>query len=331
MKQKSPVAEVAKRSLIYQTKSGEIAFRGDLEQGTVWGTQQQIADVFEIDRSVVTKHINKILNDGQVDRKSNVQKMHFAHADKPINLYSLDIILALGYRVNSAKAIIFRIWATKTLKQHLLEGYTINKKRIASNYDQFMAAVAGIQELLPNDGKASAQDTLNLVKAFANAWVSLEAYDSQRFPKNGSTRRKVEFTEAELARSLAAFKEQLVREKQATDLFGKERQRDALSGIVGNLFQTFGGSDLYPSIEEKAANLLYFIVKNHPFIDGNKRSGAFAFIWFLSRAGILSPTLTPEVLATLTLLVAESAPASKDKMIGLVLLLLRDDNDRSNT
>lgn len=196
-----------KEILIYQSKSGKIEFRGGLKKNTVWGTQKQIADVFEIERSVVTKHIRKIIKDKEIDEKSNVQKMHFAHSDKPVKLYSLDIMLAVGYRANSYKAVLFRKWAVKTLKQELIS------------------------------------------------------------------------------------------KKQAADLFGQERIKDSVNGIVGNIFQTFGGQDLYSTIEEKSAHLLYFMVKNHPLIDGNKRSGAFSFIWFLRKAGRLPASLTPEALS----------------------------------
>lgn len=175
---------------------------------------------------------------------------------------------------------------------------------------------------MPDDDQTRSQDTLELVQAFTDAWVSLDAYDTERFPKNGATQHKVELTAAELVRAVATFKQKLVRVKQASDLFGKERQRDALIGIFGNVFQTFDGRDLYPSVEEKAANLLYLIVKDHPFIDGNKRIGAFAFIWLLHKADILGKNITPQALAILTVLVAESASGSKNKTIGFVLLLL---------
>ena len=167
--------------LIYQSKSGKIEFRGDFQHETIFGTQQQIADVFEINRTVVTKHINKIIKDGEITEKSNVHKMHFPHSDKPVKLYSLDIILAVGYRTNSAKAVLFRKWATKTLKKHLLEGYTINKKQLAKNYEKFQKTLENIKILLPKDKSIEAKDTIELISVFANTWFSLEAYDSEKF------------------------------------------------------------------------------------------------------------------------------------------------------
>ncbi len=311
--------------MIYQTKSGKIEFRGDFDRDTVWGTQQQIAEVFNIDRTVVTKHINKILKDKEIDGKSNVQKMHIANSDKPVKLYSLDVILAVGYRTNSSKAIAFRIWATKTLKQHLLQGYTINKKSIGNNYQKFMQAVEDVKALLPAESAVSAKDVLELINIFASTWFSLNAYDEKNFPQKGVSRKQVYFTGEELTIALQDLKRTLIAKKQATELFAQETNKDSVGGIVGNVFQSFGKKDVYPTIEEKAAHLLYFMVKNHPFIDGNKRSGAFSFVWFLKKAGVLQTSFTPETLTALTLLVAESRSKDKEKMIGLILLLLKKD------
>ena len=315
--------ENMKEIAIYQARNGQIEFRGDFSQDTIWGTQKQIAEVFNIDRSVATRHINKIMQDGEVDRKSNVQKMHIANSDKPVNFYSLDVILAVGYRTNSSKAIAFRRWANNALRQHLLKGYTINKKRVVEHYDAFMEAVSNIKTSLPKNNQIQTQDVLELVEAFANTWFSLDAYDTRKFPESGATKKDVVFTGDELTEALRELKLKLIDQKQATELFGQERNKEAMHGIVGNVFQSFGGQELYPTVEEKAAHLLYFTVKNHPFTDGNKRSGAFAFVWFLRKTGILPTTLTPEALTTLTLLVAESNAQDKDKIIGLILLLLQ--------
>ena len=308
--------------LIFQSKTGKIEFRGDFQYETIWGTQKQISDVFEINRTVVTKHINKIIKNGEINKKSNVQKMHFPHSDKPMKLYSLDVILAVGYRTNSEKAVLFRKWATKTLKQHLLEGYTINKKQLVKNYQKFQKALSEVQTLLPDGKNIDTKSVLDLINTFARTWFSLSAYDSEAFPKEGMTEKEVFFTGEELTKELQNLKKDLIAKKQATELFGQEKGKEAIKGIVGNIFQSFGGQDLYSTLEEKAAHLLYFIVKNHPFSDGNKRSGAFAFVWFLQKTGILKDSLTPEALTALTLLVAESNPKDKDKVIGLILLLL---------
>lgn len=321
MKNKKPRNQ-QNQLVIYQTKGGKIEFRGDFDHDTVWGTQQQIAKLFNTDRTVVTKHINKILRDKEIDEKSNVQKMHIANSDKPVKFYSLDVILAVGYRTNSSKAIAFRIWATKTLKQHLLQGYTINKKRIGNNYQKFMRALEDVKALLPGGNAVSAKDALELINVFAVTWFSLDVYDTGNFPQKGVSEKQVSFTAEELAIALQDLKKVLIAKKQATELFGQEKSKDAVGGIVGNVLQSFDKKDIYPTIEEKAAHLFYFMVKNHLFVDGNKRSGAFSFVWFLRKAGILRASLTPEALTALTLLVAESKPKDKGKIIGLVLLLL---------
>ena len=272
--------------VIYQTKSGAIELRGDSEHQNIWATQTQIASVFDIDRSVVTKHINNILKTKEVDKKSNVQKMHTPSSDKPVRFYSLDIILAVGYRASSARAIGFRKWATKILRDHITQGYTINRKRIAKNYNAFMKAVVDIQALLPEHIILDPKAILDLVKEFASTWISLNAYDNDAIHVLGTTKKSTELTGEELTKAIQNLRSELIKSKNATDLFAQEKVTGVIIGIVGNVMQAFGGKDLYESVEEKAAHLLYFIVKNHPFTDGNKRSGAFAFVWFLRRSNI---------------------------------------------
>ncbi len=323
---------------IYQAPNGAIEFRGDYEQETIWGTQRQIAELFGVERSVVTKHIKNIFRDKELDKK--VVSAKFAHTTqhgaikyksqtKTVEFYNLDIILAIGYRTNSAKAIEFRKWATQILKQHILQGYTINKNRIGANYNQFVQALADIKTLLPSGNRITTKDVLNLIRAFAGTWFSLEAYDKGRLPQKGESKKHAAFSAAELLEALRELKKDLIKKNQAAELFGQERSKGSLEGIVGNIFQSVFGEDAYPGAEQKAAHLLYFMVKNHPFVDGNKRSGAFAFIWFLRRTGLLRASLTPEALTTLTLLLAESSPKEKDRMIGLVLLLLNGKYDQN--
>lgn len=309
--------------IVYQGKDGSIELKADANKNTLWATQAQIAGILDIERSVATKHIAKILKDKEVDAKRNVQKMHIANSDKAVAFYSLDIILAVGYRSNSGRAMKFRQWATKTLRSHIVDGYTINKKRLGKNYEAFLKAVEEVKLLLPTGGAVDAGSALELVKMFANTWLSLDSYDKLNLPKSGATKRRVEFTTKEMKEALQELKHELISKGEATDLFGSERGGQSVAGIVGNVFQSFAGEDVYPTLEEKAAHLLYFMVKNHPYADGNKRSGAFAFVWFLKQAGILNPArLTAEALTALTLFVAESNPKDKERMVGLVLLLL---------
>ena len=199
--------------IIYQSKSGEIKFRGDFDNDTVWGTQKQITEIFGIDRTVDTKYINNILKDKEINEKSNVQKMHIANSDKPVKFYSLDIILAVGYRTNSAKAIIFRKWATKTLKQHLIKGYTINKNRIGINYKRFLKAVSEVKALLPAGNIIDTKEVLELINTFAGTWFSLDAYDTDNFPKSKITKKQIFFTAEELNQALLKLKKELVIKK----------------------------------------------------------------------------------------------------------------------
>jgi prophage maintenance system killer protein len=312
-----------KNLVIYQAKSGAIELRGDFTRETIWATQAQIADIFSIDRTVATKHIGNIIKIKEVDKKSNVQKMHIANSDKPVTFYSLDIILAVGYRANSARAIQFRQWATKTLREHITKGFTVNPKIIKHNYAQFLSVVDDIKKLLPAGPEAGALGAVELVSLFADTWLSLDAYDRDALPKGKLTKKKVELTAEKITGNLVELKKELVRKKEATELFGQERSSGSVAGIVGNVMQSFGGKELYPTVEQKAVHLLYFMVKNHPFSDGNKRSGAFAFVWFLEQAKILNTAkLTPTMLTTLTILVASSEPKDKDKVIDLILNLI---------
>ncbi|PIW81515.1 death-on-curing protein [bacterium CG_4_8_14_3_um_filter_33_28] len=310
--------------IIYQAKSGAIELKGDFNKETVWATQAQIADIFEINRTVVTKHIGNIFKSKEVESKSNVQKVHIANSDKPVAFYSLDIILAIGYRTNSVKAIRFRKWATSVLRKHLVVGYTINRSRIAKNYDEFLKAVEQVKKVLPDGGVVDAKNALELIKMFADTWFSLDAFDKSKLPKSGITKKQVNFTATEITKALRELKQELISKKETTDMFGMERENDSIASIMGNVFQTFDGKDVYPSVEEKAAHLLYFMVKNHPFVDGNKRSGAFAFVWFLKKVNLLNTSrLTPTALTALTLLVAESKPKDKEQIVGLILILLK--------
>lgn len=311
-------------TIIYQAKNGAIELKGDWTQDTIWASQAQITDLFQVDQSVVSRHIKNIFKDYEVDKESNMQKMHIANSDKPVNLYSLDVILGVGYRTNSKVAIEFRKWATQTLKQHITKGYSINKKVLAQNYDEFLKAIEMVKTLIPVNSEVKTGDALELVKLFAETWFALDAYDKSDLPQLGLNKSQVKFTADELIQALVELKQDLYKKKMATELFGQEKQPNAIAGIVGNIFQSAFGEEIYPSIEEKAAHLLYFIIKNHPLNDGNKRSGAFAFIWLLNKTKTLNTSkITPQVLTTLTLLVAESDPHNKDQIIGLILQILK--------
>jgi death-on-curing family protein len=252
-----------------------------------------------------------------------MQKMHIANSDKPVTLYSLDIILAVGYRTNSTKAIEFRKWATSVLKSHITDGFTINKSRIVTNYADFMKAVELVRALAPASSNVNTESVLELVQLFADTWFSLDAYDKEALTPGKINKKKVKLTADEFLSNVMVLKTELLRKGEASENFAQERNREAVEGIIGNVMQSFGGAEVYPTIEEKAAHLMYFIIKNHPFVDGNKRTGAYALVWFLRKMKVLDTNrLTPTALTALTLLVAESNPNDKEKIVGLLVLLI---------
>ena len=325
---------IPKELAIYQADNGEIKLKEDVENETIWASKKDIAHIYGIDRSVVSRHINNLFKSEEVD-KNEVCAL-FAqttksggHKDKTqtrqVEYYNLDVILSVGYRTNSTIAISFRKWATHTLKEHIIKGYTINQERIQKNYDSFLRVVEDIKVLSQNADNVRAEDVLELIKAFSATWFGLDSYDREELPKEGITKVNLEYEVEKLYDDIAIFKQELMNRGEAAEIFATEKTQRSLEGIVGNVFQSVFGEDAYPTVEEKAAHLLYFVVKNHPFNDGNKRCGAFSFIWLLKRAGFnVEKFINPNALTALTLLIAESNPNDKERMVGLVLLMLRD-------
>lgn len=313
-------------AIIYQSKSGALELKTDKEHETIWLTQEQMASLFDVQKAAISKHLKNIFDSEELYEKSAVSILETTAKDNKvykIKHFNLDAVLSVGYRINSKKATHFRQWATKTLKEHIQKGYTINRHRIKSNYEDFLKAVSDVKSIATGS-MVDSDSVLELVTLFADTWFSLNAYDRDVLTPSGATKKKVALTADKLARALTELKQNLLEKGETTDLFGSERTKKSISGIVGNVMQSFGGEDLYPTIEEKAAHLLYFIIKNHPFIDGNKRSGAYAFVWYLRQAKILDVTrITPPALTALTLLIAESSPKDKDKIIGLVCTVLK--------
>lgn len=312
--------------VVYQSKNGALELKTDSQQDTIWLTQDQLTSLFDVQKAAISKHFKNIFDSGELKKSSVVSILETTAKDGKtykVNHYNLDAALSVGYRVNSIKATLFRQWATKILKNHIIEGYTLNRHRLKTHYDGFLKAVEDVKSLLPHDSKVDNASILELITMFADTWMSLDAYDKDILVTQGITKRKVALTANKLNKALLNLKLALIDKGEATELFGTERTNDSVSGIVGNVMQGFGNQDLYATVEEKAAHLLYFIIKNHPFIDGNKRSGAYAFIWFLQQAKVLDTSrITPPALTALTLLIAESDPKDKDKMVGLVCSML---------
>lgn len=245
--------------IVYQAKNGAIELRGDSTRETIWANRMQMAEIFEVNPQAITKHIQNIYKEKELGRKATSSKMELVQNEsgrtvhRQIDLYNLDVLISVGYRINSSIGTKFRQWATKMLRSHIVDGYTINKTRIAKNYEVFLKAVEDVKKLLPLSGTVDAASAMELVKMFASTWLSLDSYDKEALPKGGVTKKKVEFTAEELHRDLGKLKQDLVKKGEASDLFGTVRGGQSLEGIVGNIFQTFGGKDLYPTVEEKAA------------------------------------------------------------------------------
>jgi len=299
-----------------------------LEAETVWLTQKHISDLFDTDRSVITKHIRNIFKTKELKEKSNVQKMHIANSDKPVKFYNLDVIISVGYRVNSKQGINFRIWATNVLRKHLVNGYTLNEKRLtkdAAKYKELQKAIALIKNVesladLSNETKG----IIRVISDYTRALDILDDFDHQRLKAPKGTKKELYILTYEKALVVInAIKEKF----GGSDLVGQEKDNSFKSSI-GSIYQTFGRADIYPTIQNKAAHLLYFVVKNHSFVDGNKRIAAALFVCFLAKCDILcrkdgSKVIDNSALVGLTLMIASSRPKEKDIMIKIILNLLQ--------
>jgi prophage maintenance system killer protein len=313
--------------VIFQAKNGALELKGDFTHETVWATQAQIAEVFEVNVRTVSEHLVNIFKSKELEKDSVVRKFRIPASDGKAyetQLYNLDAIISVGYRVNSKTATLFRQWATKTLREYLVKGYTLNKKVILKNYDQFIKNVSDIQELLPAHVNLDPKAVLDLVKEYAVTWSKLDLYDKDELKQEGVSKKKITLDAVELHDAIRQLKVELLKKGEATDIFAQERARGNVEGVLGNVMQSFGGVDIYKTLEEKASHLLYFMVKNHPFVDGNKRTGAFTFIWFLRRSGVRgAKNINPSGLTVITLLIAESDPKHKEKVVALVVELLK--------
>ncbi len=316
--------------VIYKTSKKEVNLRVRFEGETVWLKQDGIAKLYNKERSVITKHINKIFADKEVNKKSNVHFLHIAGSDKPVVFYNLDVILAVGYRTNSARAIHFRKWATNVLKKYLLHGYAVNEKQLLETREKFKELQDAIDFL---QGKArhellsgQEQEILSLLADYSKTLTLLDQYDKEKLPLIKKTKGKFVLKYEEAKRVIRKIKTELASKKEASNLFGNE-VGEKFHGILGNIYQTFDGRQLYPSLEEKASHLLYFTIKDHPFVDGNKRIASFLFVYFLDKNNHLYKTngekkINDNALTALSLLIAVSNPKEKDKLIKIITNLL---------
>lgn len=333
MSASSPGGEV----IVYEAPDGAVRVDVRLERETVWLTQQQMAELFDRERSVVTKHIRNVFRDGELDREAVCAKFARTAEDGKtyqVEHFNLDVVISVGYRVQSIRGTQFRIWATRTLREHLVRGYTLNERRLAERglgeLDQAMALLSRTltsNALVTEEGRA----VLDVVQRYTRAWRLLLAYDEDRLAAQPARPRKpsTTLTLDNARRSVDSLRAALAERGEATSLFGQERG-ELLAAILGNIEQTFDGEPLYPTSQVRAAHLLYFLIKDHPFSDGNKRIGTLLFLEYLERNGLLaradhSLRFGDNAVVALTLLIAESEHSHKDLMVRLVLNLLEDD------
>ena len=314
--------------LIYEADDGTTVTEVRLTNGTVWLRQEQMSELFGRERSVITKHLRNLFLEGELEEMGNVQNLHIAGSGKPVKFYSLDVIISVGYRVKSIQGTRFRQWATGVLHQHLAKGYSIQRQRFEANARELEAALQLIRKAAKSpDLQADAgRGLIDIVSRYAQTFLWLQRYDEGLLAEPAAQPGGTLPTLRQARTALKRLKEDLVSRGEATALFALERD-DGLASLLGNLDQTVFGEPAYPTIESKAAHLLYFVIKNHPFSDGNKRSGAFLFVDFLNRNNRLlgadeQPVINDIGLAALALLIAESDPQHKETMIRLVMNML---------
>jgi death-on-curing family protein len=319
--------------VIYQSPGDQTQIEVKFEGDTVWLNRQQLSILFDRDIKTIGKHIINIFHEGEVEENrtvanfATVQKEGTRNVERQVEHYNLDVIISVGYRVKSKRGIQFRQWATQRLKDFLVQGYAVNQKRL----EQLQQVVSIIRESGKNKELSAleAKGLLDIIANYTQSFVLLNRFDSNRLTNeqlDENITYEIQYTEA--IKAIETLKQQLIENKEATALFGNQKD-ESFQGILGNIVQTFGGEYLYKSIEEQAAHLLYFVIKNHPFSDGNKRIGAFLFIWFLEKNkhrfkqnGELK--INDNGLVALALLVAQSNPDDKELMIQLIVNLINN-------
>lgn len=307
--------------VIYE--GGDVRVEVRLDGESVWLTQEQMGQLFGRERSVITKHIRNVFAEGELEEESNVQNLHIAGSDKPVKFYNLDVIISVGYRVKSHQGTRFRQWATRVLREHLTKGYSLDRQRFEHNAAELEAALQLVRKAAAGEALTAEQGRglVDVIARYTQTFLWLQRYDEGLLTAPAGSPGGVLPTLDEARAAIARLKADLMARGEASELFGRERG-DAFAALLGNLDQTVFGEPAYPTVETKAAHLLYFVIKNHPFADGNKRSGAFLFVDFLARNGRLlrngEPVINDVGLAALALLVAESDAKNKDVMIRLI-------------
>ncbi len=323
--------------IIYQTEDNEVAVRLDSAHETLWLSQKQMSELFATSTDNIGLHLKNIYRDGELDELSTTEESSVVRQEgdrqvkRTLKHYDLNAIISVGYRVNSKKGTQFRIWATQRLREYLVQGYAINQQRFDSNAAELKQAISLIRKAAksPELTAESGSGLVEIVSRYTQTFLWLQQYDEGLLSEPKGEDGGI-LPSADTAMVLLnALKASLIERGEATDMFARLRE-DGLASILGNLEQSVFGAAAYPTVESKAAHLLYFVVKNHPFSDGNKRSGAFLFVDFLHRNGRLLnadalPVINDTGLAALTLLVAESDPKQKETLIRLIMLMLAEE------
>jgi len=319
--------------VIYLLKSGEVEVKVKLEKETIWLNAHQIAQIFDIDRTVIVKHIHNIYKSGELFEKSTCAKIAQVATDGKIrrmNQYNLDMIISVGYRVNSKRATQFRVWATRVLKEHIVQGYTINQRRLLETQSKFKELQSAIAFLREKSSKKTLEgqekEILDLLGNYTKTFSILTQYDKGKVKKLKGEKAKFVLEYNHCENVVVILKKDLAERMEASNLFGIETG-NKFESIIKNLYQTFDRKELYKTIEEKAAHLLYLVIKGHPFVDGNKRIASFLFVYFLDKNDYLyrkngGRKINDNALVALALLVAVSDSEEKDILIKIIINLI---------
>ena len=322
--------ELNDKIVIYRTADGQTSIDVKLEDETVWLSANQMANLFDRDEKTIRKHINNVFSEGELEKENNTHFLRVDGVKQPVAFYSLDVIISVGYRVKSQRGIQFRIWANKVLKEYLVKGYVVNKVLTEQRYTELKQLVTVLGRTVKTQEALTSEDALNLVEVvsdYAYALDTLDRYDYQQLAVEQTT-NDVKF-HATYEGAMQAIEE--LKEKFGGSQWFAHEKDDSFKSSIGQIYQTFGGQDLYPSVEEKAAMLLYLVTKNHSFSDGNKRIAATPFLWFMAGNGILynpdgSKRIADNTLVALTLMIAESRTEEKDIMVKVVVNLINKNN-----
>ena len=299
-----------KEIVLFETEDNEIKLEVPVNEETVWLSANQMSVLFDRDEKTIRKHINNVFSDEEVSRDNNTQKMRVDGVKQLVPYYTLDVIISVGYRVKSKRGVEFRRWANSVLKQYILKGYAVNDRRVAQ-----LGEVIRIMKRTENT--LDSKQVLTVIEKYTEALELLDSYDHQNMarPKGSDATYVLTYEECMEVISNMRFGDE-------SDLFGREKD-DSFRGSIGNIYQSFDGKELYPSLEEKAAHLLYFVTKNHSFLDGNKRIAATMFLYFLDRNGVLfaggEKLIDDHTLVALTIMIAESKPEEKEMMITVIM------------